>query len=268
MIEAVEDPGVEGLSHWEGEPVRIWEALWGVPRFEAYLRLGSTNDRLRRLADAGATAFTVVTAEEQTSGRGRNGRAWASAPSRGLWTSLLLRPPTPEARLLAPIAVGLAVCRAVEHLAPELEPRLKWPNDVLLGGRKLCGILCEAGGQDSVVAGVGLNVGHTPADFPPGIRGSAVSLAMATGREVPRGRLMGELLRSLRTLVSRGGPVLSGALAEEVARRDALLGKRVEVAHGPRGIASGIDEGGRLKVAVRSGEIVTVVAGSVSILEG
>lgn len=260
-----------GSTHWEGEPLSVWETLWEIPRFEAYPRLGSTNDRVRALAREGAPAFTVVTAEEQTEGCGRSGRSWASAPGLGLWISLLLRLPASEARLLAPLLVGLGVCRAVERVAPDLEPGIKWPNDILLGDRKVCGILCEgvASRRDAVVAGVGVNVAHRPSDFPPGLRPVAVSLAMATGREVSRSRLAGHLVRDVRRLLSRPTFRLEGDLARELRGRDVLRGKLVQVAgDGSRGVAAGIDPGGALCLERPSGTVSRVVAGSVHVVAG
>lgn len=260
-----------GLSHWEGEPVAVWEALWGVPLFEAYETLGSTNDRVRDLAREGALPFTVVTAEEQTRGRGRSGRRWASAPGKGLWISALLRLPAAEARLLAPVLVGVAVCRALESVAPELEATVKWPNDVLLGERKVCGILCEAasGLRDRVVAGVGLNVRHRPPDFPEAVRASAVSVAMATGRQVSRSALAGHLVAHLRRLLSRPTLRIEGALASELQRRDALRGRQVRIRPGgAHGVAMGIDPGGALRIRTPPGPVVRVVAGSVRIGAG
>lgn len=260
-----------GLSHWEGEPLGVWEALWEVPRFEAWDRLGSTNDRVRTLAAAGAPAFTVVVADEQTAGRGRSGRTWASAPGLGLWMSLLVRLPAAEARLLAPVLVGIAVCRAVEGAVPGLEPTIKWPNDVLLGERKVCGILCEAvtGRRDAVVAGVGLNVGHRPSDFPGEVRATAVSLSMAAGRELSRSVLAGHVVREVRRLLSRPTLRLEGEVAAELERRDALRGREVQVhGDGPRGVAAGIDPAGALRLETAPGHVVRVFAGSVRAVSG
>jgi BirA family biotin operon repressor/biotin-[acetyl-CoA-carboxylase] ligase len=256
-----------GLSHWEGEPLAVWASLWSVPRFEAYATVRSTNDRVRELASEGAPPFTVVTAEEQTAGRGRNGRSWASAASKGLWISVLLRAPNAETRPAIPILMGLAACRAVEQAAPGLTPVIKWPNDVLLGDRKVCGVLCEAGPGEHLVAGVGMNVRHRPADFPDELRPSAVSLAMASGRDVSRASLAGALVSNIRNLLSGGGPRLEESLLSEIGRRDALRGRRIGISEGPTGVATGIDEQGRLRVRLSSGERVDVVTGSVTILD-
>jgi len=253
------------MTHWEGEPVRVWEALWQVPRFEAWRAVGSTNDRARILAAAGALPFTVVVAEEQTAGRGRVGRTWDSPPAMGLWMSVVLRPPAVEARRLAPLLVGLAACRAFERTAPELSATLKWPNDVFLGDRKAAGVLCELDGGDALVAGIGVNVRQRMSDFPAEIRGRAVSLEMAAGRPVARSTLAGALLDELRSLLSRAPLRLEGAVAHEIARRDALWGREVQLEDGGVGVAEGIDAAGRLLVRVSDTELRPVVAGSVTL---
>jgi len=262
--QAEDAPHVQ-MTHWEGEPVGVWEALWKVPRFEAWRAVGSTNDRARVLAAAGAPPFTVVVAEEQTAGRGRVGRRWDSPPGMGLWMSVVLRAPAAEARRLAPLLVGLAACRAFERSVPELRATLKWPNDVFLGDRKAAGVLCEGCGADALVVGIGVNVRQRMIDFPAEIRGTAVSLEMAAGSPVARSALAGALIHELRTLLSRAPMRLEGAVAHEIARRDALRGQEVQLEGGSEGVAQGIDAAGRLLVRVSATELRPVVAGSVSL---
>ena len=260
--------GGERLTHWEGEPVRVWEAVWEVPRVEAWDRTESTNDRVRELGADGAAPFTVVIAEEQTAGRGRGGRRWDSPAGVGLWMSVLLRPAAAEAARLAPLLVGLAACRAIERVAGGVAARLKWPNDVLLDTRKAAGVLCEAAAGGAVVAGVGVNVRQRLGDFPPELRDRAASLEMATGRSVARAALAGALIAEVRALLARAPIRLEGDVADEVARRDALFGCEVRVQGGPSGVARGIDPGGRLRVEVAPGRVEAVVAGTVSVLSG
>ncbi len=126
----------------------------------------STNSRARELAEGGAPGGTVVSAEEQTEGRGRGGRSWSAPPGTALLYSAILRPLDPRHRVLA-LATSLAVCEAVEELAPDASCQIKWPNDVLLDGRKLAGILIEARLREGwAVIGVGLNLAIEPAQFP------------------------------------------------------------------------------------------------------
>jgi len=145
----------------------------------------STNEVAKEMAYLGAAEGTVVVAEEQTAGRGTKGRTWHSARGLGLYVSLILRP-RPAARLsLLPLAAGLAAREAVE-IASGLAAGLRWPNDLVLTGKKLGGILCETefSGAEVVfaVVGLGVNLAHRPFDFPAGLRDLAVSIAGAGGR--------------------------------------------------------------------------------------
>lgn len=145
----------------------------------------STNDEAKRLARGGAPSGAAVAAAAQTFGRGTRGRFWHSPPGLGLYLSVILRPPVPDLAGL-PLRAALAVREAVEFstgVRASVEP----PNDIVWEGRKLGGVLCETvfTGErlDFAVVGVGLNVGHRPADFPPDLAASAVSLFMAAGRD-------------------------------------------------------------------------------------
>ena len=239
--------------------MRVWEKLWGLSRLEAWSQLGSTNDRLRSLARDGAPAFTVVLADEQTTGRGRGGRRWISPAGQGLWLSVLLRLPEASVYRLAPLYLGLAVCRAVERVSGGLSLCLKWPNDVLMDGRKLAGVLCENDGGGMVVGGVGINVAAQLSDFPADVAGQAATLANAPGGVPSRGDLAGALIGEVRALFAKrphGNPL------EEIRARDCLRGREIEV-NELRGVAAGIDEAGHLLLQVEGREPVAVVAGSV-----
>ena len=148
------------------------EASLGRPRLHLR-RTDSTNTRARELAARGAPQGTLVTAAEQTAGRGRQGRSWSAPPGRSLLCSVVIREPP---RLL-PLAAGVAVAEVAA--AAGAPARLKWPNDVLVDGRKLAGILVEGRPQDRwAVVGVGLNVAVREADFPPELRGLAATLGL------------------------------------------------------------------------------------------
>lgn len=253
----------ERLPHWEGEPLRVWEELWGIPGLEVYARVPSTNDRARKIGLAGAPTLTTVIADEQTAGRGRSGRRWESPPAMGLWLSTLLRPEPGHGTPLTPLVVGLAVARAVEEVTGGVEATLEWPNDILLGGRKVAGVLCEAVGTGLVVAGIGVNCRQRPGDFPEELRDRAGSLEMQAGRRVSRAELAGALLRELRVLFSPAPSRLEGALADEVRRRDALRDRPIRTGSGHAGIARGIDATGALRVEDEAGTIRAVVAGTI-----
>ena len=233
-----------------------------MPRLEIHGLIGSTNDRARELAEAGAEPYTVVIAEEQSAGRGREGRRWESPPGSGLWMSVVAPPREVAARPLVPLRAGLAVCRAIEAAAPGVQAGLKWPNDVQIGGLKVAGILCEAG-AGGVVIGIGVNV--RPGALSPRLADIAVALEEAAGATVDRAALAAEIIRELRELLAPGSLGLEGDIAREVAARDVLLGHRVAAATGERGTALGIGQDGALKVEVAPGDVRRVMAGGVRI---
>ena len=251
------------LDLWEGDAPSAWGARWRVPRLEVYGSIGSTNDRARELAEAGAEAYTVVIADEQTAGRGREGRRWESPPRTGLWMSVVAPSLDVTARPLLPLRAGLAACRAVESAAPGVRAGIKWPNDVFIGGRKAGGILCE-GGPSAIVIGIGVNVRRTA--LPTEIAATATSLDAESGGSVDRAALAGFMLDELRALLAP--PLgLDGEVGREVEARDILKGRAVTAGTGETGIARGIDRDGSLRVEVAPGEVRRVVAGGVRIRE-
>lgn len=255
------------LTHWEGEPITVWQQLWDVPILEAYQSVGSTNDRAVELARKGAPAFTTVLAEEQTSGRGRGGKGWHSPPAAGLWLSTLLRQDGPV-ELALPLVVGLAAARAIEAVQPDISVGIKWPNDLFLEGLKVGGILCESMlGPDatgSVVVGVGLNVRQPPQGFSSDIALTAASLEGCSGKPVRRSDVASRLMAELRRPF---GPPMTGGIGDlraEFGPRDVLAGRRVVTAQGP-GTARGIDESSALILERADGVRVRVVSGSVTL---
>lgn len=233
-----------------------------------YARTDSTNTRARELAAAGAPHGTIVTAAEQTAGRGRQGRSWTAPPGGALLYSAVVRPLT-ERHPLLPLAVPLAVCEAAEELRPEVECRVKWPNDVHLEGRKLAGILIEARPQDGwAVLGVGLNLTIPREAFPPDLRDSAISLRPGghlspIALQAPRGSVVAGAARGA---LNRRLERWLGAAAEEVLaawrERDALRGREVRW-DGGSGVADGVDERGYLLVRVADGDRIALGAGEV-----
>jgi BirA family transcriptional regulator, biotin operon repressor / biotin---[acetyl-CoA-carboxylase] ligase len=222
----------------------------------------STNTRARELAEAGAPGGAVVTAREQTAGRGRQGRVWTAPQGKALLYSAILRP-LDERHLLLPLSVPLAVCAAAEALRPSAECMVKWPNDVWLEGRKLAGILIEAKPQDGwAVIGVGLNLSIAPEEFPADLRQPAVSL-------------FGPAMAGLSPTPSTAAVVLSRHLdhwawagqdevLREWRRRDGLRGREVSWANGS-GVADGIDDRGNLVVVLPAGGRVSLGAGEVQL---
>ena len=200
-------------------------------------RTDSTNARARELAARGAPHGALVTAGEQTSGRGRQGRTWSAPPGRALLGSLVLREPP---RLL-PLIAGIAVAEAVG-----LRALLKWPNDVLLDGRKVAGILVEGRPQERwAVLGIGLNVALRTADFPPELRGRAGSMGLEPTAIEPT---LTAVLHALERWIAAPPQQVLDAVRD----RDALRGRRVRWADG-EGRADGIDDEGRLLVLTGEG---------------
>ncbi|HWH43383.1 MAG TPA: biotin--[acetyl-CoA-carboxylase] ligase [Thermoleophilaceae bacterium] len=219
----------------------------------------STNERARALASAGAPHGTLVTAAEQSAGRGRQGRTWVAPPGSALLASLVVRD-LGERTLLLPLAAAVAVAEACEELA-SVECAIKWPNDVWIDGRKLAGILVEGRPQEGwAVLGMGVNT--RTEEFPEELRETATSLALAapeTGPVEP-GALLAPLLRALERLLA-GDP-------EEILAawrgRDALAGSPVRWRDG-EGTAEGISDDGALLVRTESG-VVELDAGEVHLL--
>jgi BirA family biotin operon repressor/biotin-[acetyl-CoA-carboxylase] ligase len=226
---------------------------------ETYTTIGSTNDRAAELGRAGALTPAVVVAEEQTAGRGRRGAAWRSAPGTGIWLSILLSPR--NARPGLPLAVGVACARAIEVAAgPGTEIRVKWPNDLLAEDRKVGGILCEAS-PTGLVVGIGIDVAPDSVAGDPALAGIATALEVAWGKTLDRNRLAASIIEQVLRVADHADPVRS--VLDELARRDALAGRRVTTETHGAGRAAGIDEDGVLLLEREGGERVRVVSGSV-----
>ena len=234
--------------------------------------IGSTNDRAMAAGHEGASEGLCVLADRQTAGRGRQGRTWVSAPGLGLYTSVLLRPKaTPSSLPLLTLVAGLAVADAIQEVA-DLPPRLKWPNDVLLDGRKVAGILAEvatSGAEVShVVVGIGINVNHGAGDFPPVLRETATSVSLQCGRPIARGMLAPAIFNRMDCWYELFCQGQLGQIVEAGRQRSATLGRPVQVlaeAEAWEGLAVDIDPDGALLVQDEAGALHRVVAGDVSI---
>jgi BirA family transcriptional regulator, biotin operon repressor / biotin---[acetyl-CoA-carboxylase] ligase len=228
---------------------------------------GSTNADALAMAAKDAPHGTVVAAEFQTAGRGRHSRRWESTPGADLLVSVLLRPQTPlEFQPSMVLAAGLAARATLEPSLPEA-PQLKWPNDLLVAGRKICGILC-AQGSGAVVVGLGLNVNSTTEQRPPELAGLATSLQEITGQAHDRTALLAQWLGHLERFFFAWEADRAAVMAQWEDAAD-LRGRRVNIdadtgAFG--GIAAGIDAHGRLLVDV-AGERRLVTSGDLT-LEG
>jgi len=261
------------IPSWEGRSARDWSLTWQVPRVHLFQSVGSTNDLAKDFVRAGHPALTVVLAEEQTRGRGRTGGAWISPPGVGLWMSMVVAGRTGPALTLLPLLVGLGVARAVERVtdSPRGAVKLKWPNDVLVQDRKVCGVLCEASGGSGtpVVVGVGINVLQDDDAFPPELMGVAGSLKSTLGASVSRGELAGAVVQEAIELARLPRNELGADLRSEWQERDAWAGRLVTVT-GPAGSvlgrAGGITREGQFLLEKADGETLEVHSGTVRLV--
>ena len=229
--------------------------------------IDSTNLEALRLRRGGAPAGTVVVADTQTAGRGRLGRRWDDVPGRCLLMSVLLEAPARAPGMLT-AAAALAAAEAVEGLAG-VRVALKWPNDLLVDGRKLAGVLAEgpAGGPPAV--GIGTNVNGAPANLPPELRGRATFISHEAGRQLAIAALADELAGRLDEVYHLLVSGQARALVERIAERDALAGRRVQARTGSRtvtGAALGWLDDGRLLLRDDDGREVALEAGEVTLL--
>jgi BirA family biotin operon repressor/biotin-[acetyl-CoA-carboxylase] ligase len=207
------------------------------------------------LLESGLPEGAVATTDHQTGGRGRLGRSWVEPPATAVLCSVLLRPPGGRPAAQLSLVGGLAAAQAIDDLSG-LRALIKWPNDVLVEGRKVCGVLAEKRGE-AVVLGIGINVNQDEQQLPADARVPAASLRSLTGRRFDREEVLAALLARLGELYERWRDDGLAAVLEELAARDFLRGRRVRV-DGVDGLAGGLDGEGRLLVdgrAVESGEV-------------
>lgn len=235
-----------------------------------FFQTGSTNDVAMRLAEAGEPHGTVIIAERQTAGRGRAGRSWISEKSAGIYCTVLLRPPIPPMQAPAlTLAAGLAVRDAIAE-ETGLSPDIRWPNDVILNGKKVCGILTEMQAELSrihfAVIGIGINVNN--AKIPAELAGIATSVRLETGRMHSRLQLLVRLLRRLdhdyNQFVTAGVAPILRRFAEISTY---VEGKRVRITNGQEsyiGTTAGLEPSGILRVQRDDGRTEPVISGTVS----
>jgi BirA family biotin operon repressor/biotin-[acetyl-CoA-carboxylase] ligase len=266
------------------------DTRWVGRPLVALRELASTNDAAWESLAGGAPNGLVIVADVQTRGRGRAGRTWHQAPGRGLALSVLMLARERFPLDVVPLLAGLALAEGLESLSVGTE--LKWPNDLLIRGRKAAGVLCEsrslpsprpasprggsAAGDDeetprrAVVIGAGVNVAECPEDFPPGIAGSATSL-LIEGRDLGREEVAAAFLNRLERLwvLAEGGG--SAPILREWRRRAVFWGRRVQV-NAPSGrlagVAEDLDPEGRLVVRLDDGSRTALVAGDIELEPG
>jgi BirA family transcriptional regulator, biotin operon repressor / biotin---[acetyl-CoA-carboxylase] ligase len=249
----LDESATSAITVYDGVPVAALARRLDVPRLAAYAVVGSTMDIAHALAEGGAPAGTLVLADEQTKGRGRNARAWVSARGAGVWLTIIERPTDAQAASVLALRLGLAAARVLDGHARGAVG-LKWPNDVYVAGRKVAGVLTEARWQDGrigwIAIGVGVNL-RVPADVPTG--GAIDSGPTRVG-------LLAELVPPIR-LAARAVGALTSEELTEFARRDVARGRRCSgpVAGEVEGIAPTgellVRQGGEVR-AFRSGALV------------
>lgn len=232
--------------------------------------VNSTNDYLKKLGNEGGENGTVVAAREQTRGKGRLGRTWQSKKDDGIAFSVLLRPNVApsEVSAITPLA-GLAVCKAIREYT-RLDCVIKWPNDIIVGRKKLVGILTEMSAEfdavEYVITGIGINVDHT--SFPEEIAFKATSLLLETGRHIDKNEFLACVLEHLENEFVKNNLELTPTALSEYTDLCATVGRSVTFQRGTRrisGMAVGVSEHGELKVMMSDGTICLVNSGEVTV---
>jgi BirA family biotin operon repressor/biotin-[acetyl-CoA-carboxylase] ligase len=251
-------------------------------RIHAFDSVDSTNTFAKEIARSGAPKGTLVVAEKQTAGRGRFSRTWQSPPGKNLTFTIILRPGiSPDRFGILSLFGAVAVCKGIES-ASALRPQIKWPNDILLEGKKVCGILVEtqtqaAGGVGApgspvaeeifAVLGIGLNVNQQ--DFPEELAGTAISMAISGGQDYDRKALLAKIVISIESNESLLEPGQFDRLRAAWLERSPMIGAPIAVQNGSetiRGTASRLGECGELVLATESGER-RLFAGDVTIIK-
>lgn len=256
----------------------IWQQIQQTGRLEGrqvhyFETVESTNTLALEMGQAGAATGTVLVAETQTKGRGRLGKAWCSPPGKGLYCTVLLRPEISVHHLpRITLAAGLAAARAIDELSGQ-QSGIKWPNDVLIQGRKVAGILAEcalAGGEWPVVAlGVGINLGTKLEQFPEELRLTASSLLLASGRGIAQGLMLVTLLRWIEEMMDRLERADFVGILDEWRKKDATVGQWLtwltNDGRAVRGVSLGTDQEGLLMIRDRAGKDHHVLSGDIAL---
>lgn len=230
----------------------------------------STNEEIKRLARQGAEEGILVTSEEQTAGKGRFSRVWKSGNDGGLYFSFLLKPDLPPADISSiTLAAGYAVCLAIREYTG-IDARIKWPNDIIVGNKKLCGILTEMAAQsdriDYVIPGIGINVNNHK--FPEDIAEKATSIYLETGKETNRNDLLREVIKKLDETISRFFVSLSIDDIEDFKNICATMGRTVTVTRSGQeitGTACSITATGELVITAKDGNELIISSGEVTV---
>jgi BirA family biotin operon repressor/biotin-[acetyl-CoA-carboxylase] ligase len=232
----------------------------------------STNDVVEKLARDGLREGVVVFAESQSKGRGRLGRKWLSPAHKGLWFSVLLRPDLPpQAATQLTVAAATSLVRAIEQVT-DLRPEIKWPNDILLKGKKVAGVLTELSAEldhvNYLILGIGVDVNLNPGDFPPELRKLATSIKIETGHALRRADLAAAILQQLDKDYALVCTRRFSKLSEEWEAQCTTLGRRVNIRVGDRliqGRAESLDQDGALLLRTEHGHLERIIGGDVTL---
>lgn len=255
----------------EAELLSCLKTEWAGGRTVYFDATDSTNVQAKRLAEAHAPHGTLVVSDRQDGGKGRRGRSWASPSGVGIWMSLILRPEiAPSSASMLTLAAALAVREGIRE-ETGLSPLIKWPNDLVLNGMKICGILTEMSTElmeiQYVITGIGINVNQR--EFPPEIRDTATSLSLEAGRSFRRSSLIAAILKAFEkdyTAFLKTGDL--SLLLEEYNACLVNRGKEVCILDPSgeyRAVAEGIDESGSLLVTLPDGTRREIISGEVSV---
>ena len=255
----------------EAELLSCLKTEWAGGRTVYFDATDSTNIQARRLAEAHAPHGTLVVSDRQDGGKGRRGRSWASPSGVGIWMSLILRPEiAPSSASMLTLAAALAVREGIQE-ETGLSPLIKWPNDLVLNGKKICGILTEMSTElmeiQYVITGIGINVNQR--EFPPEIRDTATSLSLEAGRSFRRSSLIAAILKAFEK--DYAAFLKTGDLSLLLEEYNACLvnrGKEVCILDPSgeyRAVAEGIDESGSLLVTLPDGTRREIISGEVSV---
>ncbi len=246
------------------------QTRWLGKRLIYLQSVDSTNTEIKRLAQNGAEHGTVVVAEQQQTGKGRLGRVWSSPKGTGLWFSILLRPQIAPSQVAGiTLAAGLGVCKAVRRYTG-VNALIKWPNDIVIGRKKICGILTEMTAEadriEYAVVGIGVNVNTK--EFPYEIQCKATSLAIETGCDIKRKELFKEILADTEKYIDSYLTNLEADIIDEYTGLCVTLGRQVTITRGKttlNGTAVAIGGEGDLVVKINDSENISVNSGEVTV---
>lgn len=274
-IEAVRNRGYRlkesGDAYSQAELQSIMSSKWAGKNLLFFEKVDSTNNMVRTLAEQGAPEGTLVVAANQTAGKGRRGRSWSAPEGTSIAMSILLRPEFPPERAsMLTLVMAMAIARGIREVTG-LDAGIKWPNDIVADGKKLCGILTEMSTEMEyiryVVIGIGINVSMK--EFPEELKQKATSLELCLGRPVKRAPLIDACMRAFEEYYEKYLQTLDLSLLQEEYNRELVnVGREVTVlapAGDYTGVSHGINREGELVVELAGGEIRNVVSGEVSV---